>query len=142
MYIQEANNDEKLYSLDVQGVEDRGENDPLKMLIGFKESIRRGENGRYEVSVPYILGNSLSSTSEQPCRRCLIRVEKKSSQNPKLKGRVPENSVRSTRGRYSGGCIRNAHCRLHLLHATQRESISAETHVTRQRGGTQKFQTS
>lgn len=52
MYIEEANNDEKLYSLDVRGVEDRGENDQLKMLIGFKESIRRGENGRYEVSVP------------------------------------------------------------------------------------------
>lgn len=105
MYIVEVNNDEKFYSLDVWGVEDRGENDQLKMFIGFKESIRRGENGWYEVSVFQILGNFLFSISEQLCRRCLIRVEKKLSQNLKLKGRVLENSVRLIRGRYSGGCI-------------------------------------
>ena len=55
------------------------------MYSSFKESITRGKDGRYEVSVPWIPGSSLSSTNEQPSRRRLIRVEKKLSRDPKLK---------------------------------------------------------
>ena len=51
------------------------------MLSSFKESVKRGVDSRYEVSLPWIPGSSLSSTNEQPSRRRLIRVEKKLSQN-------------------------------------------------------------
>ena len=47
------------------------------VLSSFKESVKRGVDGRYEVNVPWIPGSSLSSMNEQPSRRCLIRVEKK-----------------------------------------------------------------
>ena len=57
----------------------------LDMLSSFKESVKRGVDGRYKVNVPWIPGSSLSSTKEQPSRRCLIRVEEKLSQNPKLR---------------------------------------------------------
>ena len=67
------------------GVEDRGEDDHSHVHSSFKESITRGEGGRYEVNVPWILGSSLSSTKEQPSRRRLIMVEKKLSQDPKLR---------------------------------------------------------
>ena len=85
MYIKEESEYEKLYSLDVLGVEDRAENDQSEVLSSFKESITRGVDGRYEVSVPWIPGSSLSDTNEQPCRRRLIRTEKRLNQNPKLK---------------------------------------------------------
>ena len=67
------------------GVEDRGEDDQSDVHSSFEKSIIRGEDGRYEVSVPWIPGSSLSSTNEQPSRRPLIRVEKKLSQDPKLR---------------------------------------------------------
>ena len=85
MFIKEAGEYEKLYSLDVLEVEDRGEDDQPDVHNSFKESITRGEDGRYEVSVPWIPSSSLSSTNEQPSRRRLIRVEKKLSQDPKLR---------------------------------------------------------
>ena len=47
MYMREINDYEKLYSLDVLGVGDRGENDQLKVLPGFKESVGRKQDGRY-----------------------------------------------------------------------------------------------
>ena len=47
------------------------------VLSSFKESVKRGVDGRYEVNVPWIPGSSLSSMNEQPSRRHLIRVEKK-----------------------------------------------------------------
>ena len=90
----------------------------LNMLSSFKESVKRGVDGRYEVRVPWIPGSSLSSTNEQPSRRRLIRVEKKLSLNPKLReeyGKI----VRAARGRNSGGCTQNSNRRPHFLHATQ-----------------------
>ena len=47
-----------------------------KVLSSFKESVKRGVDGRYKVNVPWIPGSSLSSMNEQPSRRRLIRVEK------------------------------------------------------------------
>ena len=71
----EASDYEKLYTLDVLGVEDRGEDDQSDVLNSFKERVKRGVDGRYEVSVPWIPGISLYSTNEQPSRRRLIRVQ-------------------------------------------------------------------
>ena len=85
MYIKEGSDYEKLYSLDVLGVEDRGEDDQSDVYSSFKESITRGVDGRYKVSVPWIPGSSLSSTNKQSSRRRLIRVEKKLSQDPNLR---------------------------------------------------------
>ena len=90
MFIKKAGEDEKLYSLDVLGVEDRGEDDQSDVYSSFKESITRGVDGRYEVSVPWIPGSSLSSTNEQPSRRCLIRIERKLSKGPKLREECEE----------------------------------------------------
>ena len=67
------------------GVEDRGEDDQSDVHSSFRESITRGEDVQYEVSVPSIPGSSLSSTNEQPSRRRLIRVDKKFGQDPKLR---------------------------------------------------------
>ena len=52
--------------------------------------VSRGADGRYEVSVPWIPGSSLFSTNEQPSRRRLIRIEKKLSQDPKLREEYEE----------------------------------------------------
>lgn len=90
MFIKEAGEDEKLYSLDVLGVDDRGEDDQPEVYRSFKESITRGVDRRYEVSVPWIPGSSLSSTNEQPSRRCLIRIEKKLSKGPNLREEYEE----------------------------------------------------
>ena len=67
------------------GVEDRGEDDQSDVLSSFKENVKRGFDSRYEVSVPWIPGSSLSSTNKEPSRRRLIKGEKKLSQNPKLR---------------------------------------------------------
>jgi len=90
MYIKEASDYEKLYILDVSGVEDRGEDDQSDVYRSLRESITRGVDGRYEVSVPWIPGSSLPSTNEQPSRRRLFRVEKKLSQDPKLREEYEE----------------------------------------------------
>ena len=52
MYLIGINNYEKLYSLDVLGVEDRGENDQFDVLRDFKGNIARRDDGRYEVRFP------------------------------------------------------------------------------------------
>jgi len=69
----------------VLGVEDRGEDDQSDVYRSFKESITRGVDGRYKVTVPWIPGSSLPSTNEQTSRTCLFRVEKRLSQDPKLR---------------------------------------------------------
>ena len=69
MYLREVNDYEKLYSLDVLGVEDRGENDQFDILRDFKENIARRDDGTYEVSSPWILGAELSSTNKSVMRR-------------------------------------------------------------------------
>ena len=50
MFTRETSDYERLYSLDVLGVEDRGENDQLDVMKEFHENIFRKEDGRYEVS--------------------------------------------------------------------------------------------
>ena len=85
MYTKEVDDHyEKLYSLDVLGIEDRGENDSSVVLTEFKENIVIDREGRYEVQVPWIPGAELSNTNEQPSRRRLENVERKLRHNSKL----------------------------------------------------------
>ena len=46
-FSRESEDCQQLYSLDVLGVEDRGENDQLDVHREFKENITRDANGRY-----------------------------------------------------------------------------------------------
>ena len=49
MYTKVVSDYEKLYSLDVLGVEDRGENNQFDVYKKFRENIVRQSDGRYEV---------------------------------------------------------------------------------------------
>ena len=64
LFTRESSERERLYSLDVLGVEDRGENDQLDVFREFKENVTRQEDGRYSVSVPWIPGIELTETNE------------------------------------------------------------------------------
>ena len=85
MYVREQSDYEQLYSLDVLGVEDRGEKDQSTVYAEFQENITRKEDGRYEVSVPWLPGAVLSSTNEEPSRKRLHNVNRKLKQNQQLK---------------------------------------------------------
>ena len=85
MYLREVNDYEKLYSLDVLGVDDREENGQFDVLRDFKENIARRDDGRYEVSFPWIPGAELSSTNELWSRKRLQNVERRFSKNENLR---------------------------------------------------------
>ena len=84
MYLRGFNDYEKLYSLDVLGVEDRGENDQFDVLRDFKENFARRNDGRCEVRFPWIPGAELSSTNEVLSRNCLQNVERRLAKNENL----------------------------------------------------------
>jgi len=86
VYIREVNDYERLYSLDVLGVEDAGENDQLDVLHDYKESVVRKQDGRYEVGFPWIPGATLTNTNEVLSTKRLDNVGRKLSRNEKLKG--------------------------------------------------------
>ena len=86
MYMREVNEYEKLYRLDILGVEDRRENDQLDVLRDFKESVVRKQDGRHEVGSPWIPGATLTNTNEALSRKRLANMERKLSRNEKLKG--------------------------------------------------------
>ena len=77
MYVKGVTEYERLYSLDVLGVEDRREDDPLTVYTEFQENINKRADGRYEVSVSWIPGAVLLNTNEEPSRRRLRGVERK-----------------------------------------------------------------
>ena len=104
MYVREVNDYERLYSLDVLGVEDRGENDQLDVMTDFKENITRREDGRYEVGVPWIPGSTLTSSNEQASRRRLQNVTKRITQHVKLK----EEYEKIVKDQLSDGIIERA----------------------------------
>ena len=85
MYVRETSDYERLYSLDVLGVEDRGEDDQLDVCTEFQENITKRSDGRYQVGVPWIPGAELSNTNEEPSRRRLYNVERKLKRNDKLR---------------------------------------------------------
>ena len=76
---------QQLYSLDVQGVEDRGEDSQLDVHKEFKENIVRDKNGRYEVQVPWIPGAQLSETNEAQSRLRLKRVVRRLENDAELR---------------------------------------------------------
>ena len=76
---------ERLYSLDVPRIEDRGKNDQLDVLRDYKENVVRRDDRRYEVSFPWIPGAMLYSTNEVPSRKWLQNVERRLSKNEKLR---------------------------------------------------------
>ena len=85
MYLREIHDYEKRYSLNVLGVEDRGENDQFDVLRDFKENIARRDDGRYEVNFPWIPGVELSSTNEVLNRKHLQNVERRLLKNQNLR---------------------------------------------------------
>ena len=64
MYTKKTSDYEKLYSLNVLGVEDRGENDQLDVCSEFRENIVKRSDGRCEVGVRWVSGAELSNTNK------------------------------------------------------------------------------
>ena len=85
MFARETSDYERLYSLDVLGVEDRGENDQLDVMKEFHENICRKEDGRYEVNVPWVPGAKLTKTNELQKKRRLQNLERKLENKESLK---------------------------------------------------------
>ena len=85
MHTKVVSDYEKLHSLDVLRVQDRGENDQLDVDEEFRENIVRQSDGRYEVKIPWIPGSELSETNESQSRKRLQNVERKLRQNKQLR---------------------------------------------------------
>ena len=86
MYVKETEKDfERLYSLDILGIEDRGENDASDIHYEFNENITQDINGRYEVKIPWIPGQEIKESNEAQSRSRLRNVERKLSRNPELR---------------------------------------------------------
>ena len=85
MFVSERSDYEQLYSLDVLGIEDRGEKDQSTVYAEFRENIKRTEDGCYEVAVPWIPGAELTKTNEEPSRKRLHNVTRKLRQQPHIK---------------------------------------------------------
>ena len=65
MFTRETSDYEILYSFDVLGVEDRGEDDQLDACSEFRETIVKRGDRRHEVGVPWpVSGAELSNTNE------------------------------------------------------------------------------
>ena len=84
MFVGEGGAYEKLYRLDVLGVEDRGEDDQLDVYAEFKDNVKRDETGRYEVSIPWVPGSKLTTTNEGGSRKRLASMERKLKRNERL----------------------------------------------------------
>ena len=78
----ESSDYERLYSLDVLEVRDRGENDKLDVYTELKENIVRDND---EVNIPWIPGAKLDGTNEEQGRRRLQNMDIKLGQKEQLK---------------------------------------------------------
>ncbi|CAB4016650.1 Hypothetical predicted protein, partial [Paramuricea clavata] len=85
MYCRDVSDYQMLYSLDVLGVEDWGEDDQLDVYTEFNETIVRDKEGRYQVNVPWIPGAQLTETNEIQSKKRLRSVTKKLNQDLGLK---------------------------------------------------------
>ena len=74
MYVSDTKDYERLYSLDIFGVEDRSENDPSKVYKDFIENIQIDAQGRYEVGIPWIPGNTVTESNEVQSRKRLKNI--------------------------------------------------------------------
>ena len=90
LFVQDSSDYEKLYSLDVLGVEDRGENDQKDVHTEFRENITRKSDGRYEVNIPWIPGSQLKDDNETQSRKRLQNVERKLRNNEHLQTEYTE----------------------------------------------------
>ena len=90
LFTRESSEHERLYSLDVLWVEDRGEDDQLDVFIEFKENVTRQKDGRYNVNVPWILGMELTETNEAQWRKRLYNVEQRMRNYEKLQAEYAE----------------------------------------------------
>ena len=63
MFTREPSDYERLCSLDILGVENRGENDQLDVYREFQEDITKTIEGRYEISVPWVTGAIMSNSN-------------------------------------------------------------------------------
>jgi len=74
--VREVSNYEQLHSLDALGVEDRGENDQLDMtcMHSLRKIFRKKMDGRYEVNIPWILGNQLSEKMKPKADKIFDRL--------------------------------------------------------------------
>ena len=85
MYVSDTKDYERLYSLDILGVEDRSENDPSEVYKEFIENIQIDAQGRYEVGIPWIPGNTVTDSNEGQSRKRLKNIERKLEKDPALK---------------------------------------------------------
>ncbi|CAB4015756.1 Hypothetical predicted protein [Paramuricea clavata] len=93
MFTREPNDYEQLYTPNADGVEDRGENDQLDVYHEFNnENITRADDGRYQVKVPSIPGQSLPNSNLEQSRKRLVNVCKKIERDEKNFGLVGDSS--------------------------------------------------
>ena len=84
LFTTEVFDNEKLYSLDVLGIEDGRENDQDEVLLEFTENMARKADGWYEINIPWIEGSELRGTNFEHGKRRLRSVEKKLSRDKEL----------------------------------------------------------
>ena len=85
MYVKDNKDFERLYNLDILGVEDRGENDLSDIHREFNENLVKSKDGRYEVKIPWVPGSRITESNEAQSRSRLKSVERKLGRNPDLK---------------------------------------------------------
>ena len=85
LYMKESKDFERLYSLDILGGEDRGEDDFSDIHREFNENIVKGRDGRYKVKIPWVPGSRITESNEAQSRSRLKSVERKLVRNPELK---------------------------------------------------------
>ena len=69
MFTREPSDYQRLYSLDIFGEEDRGENDQLDVYREFQEDMTKTTEGKYEISVPWVTEAIMSNSNlEQTVR--------------------------------------------------------------------------
>ena len=74
-----------MYSLDTLGVEDRSENGPSEVYKEFIENIQIDAQGRYEVGIQWIPGNTVTESNEVQSINRLKNIERKLGKDPALK---------------------------------------------------------
>ena len=76
---------EKLYRLDVLGIEDRKEFDQQEVRKEFLENIKQNEKGRYTIKVPWIDGRKPQNSNEVQSRARLRNLMSKMKDNVREK---------------------------------------------------------
>ena len=85
MCVKDSKDFERLYSLDILGVEDRGEDDLSDIHREFNENLVRRKDERYEAKIPWISGSKIIESNDAQSRSRLKSVERKLDRNPELK---------------------------------------------------------